>query len=125
MRYHHLFRDFLQARLTQEHPDERESILRRLASVHTDQGEWEKAHKIYRQLDDTVATANLIEQAGTPMVKTGRLTLLANWLDALPAHLLNSRPGLLSVRGDVAMMLGQVTRGLDFLDQAESTLRCF
>ena len=38
--------------------------------------EWEKAHEVYQRLGDVTATANLIEQAGLPLVRSGRLTLL-------------------------------------------------
>ncbi|HET19040.1 MAG TPA: tetratricopeptide repeat protein, partial [Chromatiales bacterium] len=123
LRYHHLFRDFLQARMAQDHPDETRRILARLASIYSDQGQWESAHKIYRQLGDAEATADLIERAGTPMVKSGRLILLAEWVDQLPPEILDSHPGLLSVRGDVAVMLGDVARGLAWLNQAADALR--
>ena len=123
LRYHHLFRDFLQARMARDHPDEQERILWRLADVYADRGEWEKAHNACGRLGDLAATADLIERAGTPMVKSGRLVLLAEWIDLLPLDLLDARPGLLSVRGDVAVMLGNVTRGLSWLNQAEAALR--
>ena len=123
LRYHHLFRDFLQARLDQEHPEEKGRILRRLAAVYAQRREWEKAHDIYHRLDDVEATADLIEQAGSSLVKSGRWATLASWLDALPAAVLASRPALLSLRGDVAVMLGEVARGLALLSQAQVALR--
>lgn len=122
LRYHHLFRDFLQARLAQAHPDEHERILRRLATVYAEREEWEKAHAIYQQLGDAAATADLIERSGSLMVKSGRLTILAAWLDALPVDLA-ARPSLLSWRGIVAVMLGQMERGLSLLNQAETAFR--
>lgn len=123
LRYHHLFRDFLQARLAQEQPDEEARILRRLAAVYTERGEWEKAHALYQRLGDTVSSADLIELAGPSLVKGGRLTTLGEWLDALATETLNSRPTLLSLRGMVAVMLGEVERGLSLLNQAEETFR--
>ena len=123
LRYHHLFRDFLQARMARDHPDEQERILCRLTDVYADQGEWEKAHSACRRLGDLAATADLIERASTPMVKSGRLILLAKWIDLLPPELLDARPGLLSARGDAAVMLGEVARGLILLNQATTALR--
>jgi len=123
LRYHHLFRDFLQARLVEELPDEKPRILQRLALVYAGWGEWEKAHDLYRRLGDVAATADLIEQAGSSLVRNGRLATLAEWLDALPADLLDARPTLLSLRGSVAMMLGEVERGLSLLNQAEIAFR--
>jgi LuxR family maltose regulon positive regulatory protein len=123
LRYHHLFRDFLQARLAQELPDEEQRIRRRLAAVYAEREEWEKAYNLYRRLDDLAAIADLIEQAGPSLVKGGRLTTLAEWLDILPAEVLNSRPDLLSLRGTAASMLGEVERGLALQNQAEAAFR--
>lgn len=123
LRYHHLFRDFLQTRLAQKHPEEREHILRRLAAVYAERAEWEKAYDIYRRLADMTATADLIEQAGPSLVKNGRWTTLAGWLDALPAEILASHPGLLSLRGFTAVELGEAEQGLALLNQAETIFR--
>jgi LuxR family maltose regulon positive regulatory protein len=123
LRYHHLFRDFLQTRLAEEHPDEEARILRRLAAVYTERKEWEKAHNLYQRLGDVAATANLIQQIGSSLVKGGRLRTLAEWLDALPPETLDSRPALLCLRGIAAVMLGEVERGLSTLSQAEAASR--
>lgn len=123
LRYHHLFRDFLQARFEREQPNQAAAILRRLAGVYTGRGEWEKAHAIYGRLGDVQATADLVERAGPPLTRSGRLTTLRDWLDALPAATLASRPALLSLHGDVAVMLGEVAHGLVLLNQAEAACR--
>ncbi len=123
IRYHHLFRDFLQTQLTQRHPEQREHILRRLGAVYAERAEWEKAHDIYWRLADMPATADLIEQAGPSLVKSGRWTTLAGWIDALPAEVLASYPGLLSLRGFTAVELGEAERGLALLNQAETIFR--
>jgi LuxR family maltose regulon positive regulatory protein len=123
LRYHHLFRDFLQVRLAQELPDEEKRIRRRLAAVYAEREEWEKAYNLYRQMDDVSAIADLIEIAGPSLVKAGRITALAEWLDILPAEVLNSRPDLLSLRGVAATMLGEVEQGLALQSQAEAAFR--
>jgi LuxR family maltose regulon positive regulatory protein len=123
LRYHHLFRDFLQARIAQEHPEQAAGILRQLAAVYTERNEWEKAYALYQRLGDVASNANLIELAGPLLVKGGRLTILSEWLDALPTDTLASRPTLLSLRGMVAVMLGEVDHGLSLLDQAEAAFR--
>jgi LuxR family maltose regulon positive regulatory protein len=123
VRYHHLFRDFLQAQLAQERPDEPAHILRQLASVFTRREDWERSYEIYQRLGDLEAVASLIEQARAPLMRGGRWRTLAEWLDALPDHTLAQRPGLISARGIVAVMLGEIERGLALLDQAEEALR--
>jgi ATP/maltotriose-dependent transcriptional regulator MalT/DNA-binding SARP family transcriptional activator len=123
LRYHHLFQDFLQARLAEERPDEKERILRRLAVVYAEREAWEKAHDMCRRLGDTAATADLIEQAGASMAQGGRWATLAEWLDALPEEALDARPALVSLRGTAAVMLGEVRRGLMLQNQAEAAFR--
>jgi ATP/maltotriose-dependent transcriptional regulator MalT/DNA-binding SARP family transcriptional activator len=123
LRYHHLFQDFLQAQLAQERPLERECILRRLAAVYTERGAWEKAYELYRCLGDPVAMAELIKQAGLSLVRSGQLTTLAEWIDALPAEMLASCPYLLSLRGVAAVNLGDVKRGLSLQNQAIAACR--
>lgn len=123
LRYHHLFQTFLQTRLAQEYPDEEKRILRKLADVYTRRGEWEKAHNLYRRLGDITSIASLIEQKGSLLIRAGRLKLLAEWLDELPAEVFTSRPGLLSLQGVVVTNLGQVEQGLMLQNQAERHLR--
>jgi ATP/maltotriose-dependent transcriptional regulator MalT/DNA-binding SARP family transcriptional activator len=122
LRYHHLFRDFLQDRMAENHPDEMKRILTRLATVLADEGEWEEAHRVHLRLGDVKATADLIERAAPPLMKSGRPLLLAEWIDQLPPGMLDTHPGLLSARGDAAVMLGDVTRGLIWLNQAVAAL---
>ena len=123
LRYHHLFRDFLQARLEREDPEEKETISRRLAGVYARREEWEKVYVIYQRLGDCTATASMIEQAGPSLVKSGRLSTLAEWIDALPEGMLDRRPSLLSLRGVADVVRGQVDRGIELLNQAETAQR--
>jgi LuxR family transcriptional regulator, maltose regulon positive regulatory protein len=123
IRYHHLFRDFLQSRFTLERPLEKDAVLHRLAAVCADRGEWEKAHAALQGLDDPAALVALVEQAGRPLIKSGRLVTLANWIDALPPELVSSHPNLLSLRGVAAMTQRRVDQALDLLNQAEAVHR--
>ncbi len=123
LRYHLLFRDFLQARLAREQPEERSRILRRLIAVFSQQENWEKAYDICQRLGDVEVTVELIEEAGSSMIKSGRWATLARWIDALPAEVVSSRPALYSLRGDAAVMLGETAFGLSLLDQAAVALR--
>jgi ATP/maltotriose-dependent transcriptional regulator MalT/DNA-binding SARP family transcriptional activator len=123
LRYHHLFRDFLHNRLTQENPVEETRILRRLADVYAQRREWERAHALYQRLGRTREMIVLIEAAGSTLLKTGRMTTLAAWIDELPSEELGAHPALLSLRGGVALMLGEVERGLVLLNHAEEICR--
>lgn len=118
IRYHHLFRDFLQARLDLERPQESGRIRRRLVEIFAEQEDWERAHSICRQLDDPILASELIKQAGTPLVRSSRLALLAEWIDELPEEILVNSPQLLSLRAVPELVFGQPDRSLALLNQA-------
>jgi LuxR family maltose regulon positive regulatory protein len=123
IRYHHLFQDFLQARFEQEQPGEVPNLLHKIANAYTKLEEWEKAYAAYQRIGDINAAADLVEQAGATFVRDSRLAILANWIDALPMDIVARRPTLLSHKGAVLLMKGQVENGLACLDHAEAALR--
>lgn len=123
LRYHHLFRDFLQNYLAIEAPDDKDRIMRSLARTYAEREEWEKAYTIYKTLDDISATSELVNEAGTSMVKGGRVETLREWLDELPRIVLLSHPGLLARRGIVAAVQGDIPHGLSLLDKAVDAFR--
>jgi LuxR family maltose regulon positive regulatory protein len=123
IRYHHLFRDFLQIVLNEEAPKLVDAIFYRLSGIYVEQGEWEKAYHIYLQLEDFEKLGELVEKAGTPLLQNGRLLTLKSWLDNIPEGLRQSQPGLISLEGLVICMLGNVTKGLSLLNQAEIAFR--
>ncbi len=118
LRYHHLFRDFLQARIARDFPEETRCIQQSLAEYYTTRGDWESAYRFYQQLGDMPRKAKLIEQAGTAIVASGRAKLLSEWIDSLPVEMLNSSPGLLSLKGLVLGTLGNTKQGLFLYNQA-------
>ncbi|HEY5902885.1 MAG TPA: tetratricopeptide repeat protein, partial [Anaerolineales bacterium] len=122
LRYHHLFRDYLQARFRREFPSEAGPLLRALAQVREQRDEWEAAHAIYEHLGDKDALADMIERAGGHLYSTALLTLEA-WLKQLPEQLINERPLLLSLAGAVAHMRGQALEGVRLLDKAVDQLQ--
>ena len=123
LRYHQLFRDFLQKQLVLQNPDEYDSILRSLAKTFMQRQDWVRAYDTLKRLDDTQALIEMLELAGEPMVRANQLSRLAEWLDALPPGLLETRPKLMARRGIVAATLGETHWGLNLLNKAVETLR--
>lgn len=122
LRYHHLFREFLRSRLQEEHPEQLRAIQTRLVAAYEQRGEWERAYHTCRQFDDADTLAGLIERAGPTMLRRAVITL-AEWLNALPPALTNSRPGLLSLRGGIGYLRGNYHEALSLLNQAEAAYR--
>jgi LuxR family maltose regulon positive regulatory protein len=123
LRYHHLFRDFLQTQMQKEYPTAYEHILQTMAQVYRKQEQWAKAYNIYRRLADLNATMDLIECAGLSLIKDGRWALLAQWIDDLPAKALADHPSLLSLRGMAATGTDHVEYGLSLQNQAIQAFR--
>jgi LuxR family maltose regulon positive regulatory protein len=122
IRYHHLFRDYLQARLSKEYPEEVHPILQKLAQVYEAREEWEKTCHIQKRLDNEEALASLVERAA-PHLLMHALVTLETWLNDLPPSLRSTRPGLLSLQGIIAYMKGNLQSGLNLLNRAEVIFR--
>ena len=122
VRYHHLFRDFLQNQLSKEHPEEVSPILRRLAQAYEALHEWEKAYHIQKRLGDEDVIADLIERAA-PHLFSHALITLDTWLKDLPPSILLTKPGILSIRGAILHMQGNSGEGVALLNKAETVFR--
>ncbi len=122
LRYHPLFREFLQSRLYEECPSEIRGILEHLTRFYEDSGEWEKAYFTCQQLNDPERLAGVVERAGTPMLQHA-LTTLENWVNSLPPNLIRTRAGLISLRGAIAINKGNPREALTMLNVAEAAYR--
>ena len=122
LRYHPLFREFLQTRLKEERPHEIQPIVKRMVKAYEKVGEWEKAYFTCKQLNDPDSLAGLIERAGTPMLQNALVTL-EGWINSLPPALARARPGLISLRGMLAAAKGNLQDASPLLDTAVSIYR--
>jgi ATP/maltotriose-dependent transcriptional regulator MalT/two-component SAPR family response regulator len=122
IRYHPLFRDFLRSRLVREHPEDVIPVLDKLTQFYEVQCEWEKAYFTCQQLNDPERLAQLVEHAGTHMMQHA-FTTLEGWVSVLPPHLVSTRPGLISLRGAMAIMRGNVREAINLLNTAEPVFR--
>ena len=123
IRYHNLFRDFLQATFEREYPQQIEGLQLSIAAGYRLQRNWEKAFAVYQKLGDTQSAAAVIEDAGSDLISGMRLRTLLSWIEALPEALVDSLPALLALRGSALVNYGQVDQSLPFLDRAEASFR--
>lgn len=122
VRYHHLFRDFLQDQMYKEFPEEISPILRKLAQAYEMLKEWEKAYHVQKRLNDVEALAGLIERTAPHLISHALVTL-DTWLKELPPSILITNPGIVSVRGVIEYMKGNLQEGLELFNQAEVSVR--
>ncbi len=123
LRYHHLFGEFLRAQFEKERPEQLEEVLHRIAVIYTQRQEWGRAYALYCRLKDDLAIAGLIEVAGADLIRNAQFALLAKWIDALPSEVQSSHPTIISHKGTVLLIQGQVDKSLEYLTQAEKALR--
>ncbi len=122
LRYHPLFREFLQTRLREERPQEVQPILERMVLAYEKAGEWEKAYFTCKQLNDPEALAGVIERSGTAMLQTALVTL-EGWINSLPPAMARTRPGLISLRGPILALKGNLQESKELLNLAISIYR--
>jgi len=120
LRYHHLFRDFLQQRLVSTRPEQAEQIQLRLAERFVKRGEWERVFDIYKRFGSPATLADLIEQAGETLVTRGRWSTISDWLGHLPPEIVQQRPPLIALRGVLAFSKGDFDNARELLSQAAS-----
>jgi LuxR family transcriptional regulator, maltose regulon positive regulatory protein len=121
-RYHQLFADLLRARLPQEQPE-------RVAELHRRAAAWSEAHGL---VDDAVRhalaagdaawAAWMVEQHFDAVVRHAEGATLDQWLAALPAELVRSRPRLRLAQAVWALIGGRLDEVEPLLEDAERAL---
>jgi len=118
LRYHHLFRDFLQTQMARLYPDETRKIYLELAAYHQQKQDWERAYQICERIEDDALTVDMICKAGQTMISQGRLVTLNEWIEKLPGQVVDHNAELLSLLGAVRMMLGDPKAAIQYSNQA-------
>ena len=117
LRYHHLFRDFLQSRMKTERPDETRVITVALADDYAEHDDWEQAFVLYKQVKAVEKMVALVEKAGPSMVTGGKLLTLKEWMAALPPEMVTTKPSFLSLQAAILMSTGEVTQSVGLLTE--------
>ncbi len=123
LRYHHLFRDFLQSTLLQRRPQDAQKVKLQLAVYARENHDWERVFNIYRQLGKKDAIADLIKEVGPHFIAKGQIKKLSTWLDELSLAQINSDAALLSIKASVTFNQGDLQQGKQMLDQVVDMYR--
>lgn len=118
VRYHHLFRDFLNRELENQLPGEKEQILIKLIENHILHKNWEQAYDAAFRLNDSLQMAKVINISFGPLFHAGRIRLLSSWLENLPEEGFNKYPILSSLKGFTSTELGNPSLGLSEINSA-------
>lgn len=98
-RYHHLFAEFLRARLHRTWPERVPELHRRAGNWHARQGMTEQAVRHLLAGADFEEAGRLIESMAGDKLRRGSSVSVKRWLDAVPEETIRSRPRLCLARG--------------------------
>jgi len=88
-RYHQLFRDFLQTKLTSQTDNEsRRALFFKAGSLYEQKGDLEESVKFFLEAKAYPEASSIIKRIGMDLLKSGRTGELAQWLQNLPENLL-------------------------------------
>jgi LuxR family transcriptional regulator, maltose regulon positive regulatory protein len=122
-RYHHLFADVLQARLRRQGPERIAELHCRAAAWYEQQGMMEEA--IYHALEGQhrQMAAQLIERHWDEVWMQGGQRTLEQWLKALPAEWLRTRPMLSVIQATLALYDIRIVAALEALDNCRPAMQ--
>ncbi len=116
IRYHNLFLEYLRENLKKSHPDLEKTLLSRLVNAYAQLSDWEQAYEVAIRLDDDNRLAQVIDLASPDLFHSGRIQLLASWLNELPKHVFEKFPTLKVVFGICNTSIGKPLLGRNQLN---------
>jgi len=126
-RYHHLFADLLRQRLHQSLHSTTGDAKSRMNELHIRASQWYEDNSLALEAFHHAAAANDIERAerlidgrGIPLHLSGGVTPILNWLESLPATVMNARPWLWWRHAALLLINGQTVGVREKLDAAEA-----
>ncbi len=129
-RYHHLFGELLRKRLHQSLASSTENAESKLNELHSRASQWYEDHGSEIEAFHHAAAAHDIERAerliegkGMPLHFRGGVAPVLNWLESLPAEVLDARPSLWTAYASTLLVTGQTTRVEQKLQAAEAALQ--
>jgi len=141
-RYHHLFADLLRQRLQQNPPPlappmgkvltdvcqegkeggEVAELHLRASAWYEENGVEIEAFRHAAAANDVERAARLVEGEGNPLYHRGAVTPILNWLESLPASVLDARPSLRVMTAEVLTTRGRLAESEAAYQAAEAAL---
>ncbi|HMD90720.1 MAG TPA: hypothetical protein VKF38_16315, partial [Anaerolineaceae bacterium] len=119
-RYHHLFAEFLRIGLASNHWIE---LYKRAANWFEQNGLFEKAVAYALKARDWEQASRLIRQLAGKLIKQGELSVLLNWMDALPISVLQADADLCIYKGWISLLQNSMGVTATLAEQAENVIR--
>lgn len=117
LRYHPLFREFLQEHYRKIDPQRYRSMSLRVADAYAAQGHWPLAFESYIAVGDLPAAQRVVAAGGEQLYTSGRLETLERWFAALPLEQLDAP--LLCLKARVLLDRGRYNEAQVLADLAE------
>ena len=121
-RYHHLFHEFLQAKLLEENPEQFALLHCKAASLFEQDQWWNEAITHFltaRKYDEAL---RVIKAVGEDFLKSGKWTTVSKWVEALPREMRLSDPGLVLLHAQSLIHVGEVDEAAHVLTELLSQL---
>jgi len=111
-RYHHLFREFLQAKLLKEDPEQFSSLHSKAASLFEQDQRWNDAITHFLKARRYDQAMRVIKTVGEDFHKSGKWATVSKWIEALPRDMRLSDPGYPVPELATGILLGVGLAGL-------------
>jgi len=121
-RYHHLFADFLRARLERLRPGAALQLHRKAAAWHEGEGDIGMALHHALAAGDADWAAAVVDNAAMEHLRRGQLTQLRDWLGRVPEEALERRPRLHLMHAWIGFHMLEPRRGMRHLALARQAL---
>ncbi|MAT45160.1 MAG: hypothetical protein CL609_22765 [Anaerolineaceae bacterium] len=123
LRFHHLFRDFLQKKMIERSKSKADQIRLNLANYYAETKEWQIAINILFSINQTERIAQLLETGGPELISDGKYDLITEWLSKLTGEIRYKYPVLLSLQGMISSIKNDVLAGINSLSDAIQLLQ--
>jgi len=114
-RYHHLFREFLQAKLLEEYPEQFMFLHTKAASFFEQEQQWNEAITHFLTARRYDKALRVIKGVAQDSQNSGKWVTVSKWVEALPKSMRLSDPDLALINAQYLIHLGEVDEAIHVL----------